>query len=299
MRKKVWFGIIAVVLIMFVSGAFLSCDRNSQTQRGNVNSNPQVAAQNYQREALISQQQNEINDLKRRVQECENRAASSNVSGVVTGLGNDGLASGSTGTNSGSLSMSGPIEMQVSGDMKVSGKLILTPTGQTVKTNTKQQKTGVTQTQKPTTQTVVVETQKPTTQTVVVQALKSVTQSVKMLPSYYYGSPGEDRVTYCLMYGGNENRHLPGLSPKSFDADIIKPNHLPGGGSNFYTYPTKGFVGSLGVTDQGIFFFSEELIEDHMIPNDNGLVQIKAPATGWVPLDLMYDGSGYYTWSPQ
>ena len=287
MNKNAIMGVIALVVIVVGLILFLPRAERTTIRTNPVNAVPQVD----QRDLAIAQLQGEINNLSFRLQECENRALSSasNV-GSGTNLG------GNTGMGSGSLSMSGPIEMQVSGDMKVSGKLTLTPTGTAQAPKTVQRATPA---PKPVTQKVVTPApQPPPTQTVVVQAPSRQATQGRVLPSYYYGGPDEDRVTYCLMFGDNENRHLPALKPTAFDPDIIKPNHLPGGGSNFYTYPTKGFVGALGVTDQGVFFFSEKVIEDFMIASDNGLVQIKAPATGWNPATLLYRGDGYYTWSP-
>ncbi len=219
--------------------------------------------------------------LKQMLQNCENSKALSS-----TATYSSEASSGATGTGS-------------SGNSLISPLTNVKPASLTARQSSAKSTTS--------TQKVVVEARvvAPPNNTVVKSATiepakQSQQNGGRILPSYYYGSPDEDKVTYCLMLGSNENRHVPALNPASFDPGIIKPNHLPGGGSNFYTYPTAGFIGDLGVTaDKGIFFFSKELIDAFMIASDNGIVQLKAQATGWVPMDLVYNGDGYYTWSPR
>lgn len=279
MNRNGWFGVFAVVVIILAVIYFLPGMKKSQT--GNFNGQSKEVAQGYQREALISQQQNEIADLKRRIQECEDRAAaSSNVSSVVTGLGGDGLV-GNTGTNSGSLSMSGPIEMQVSGDMKVTGKLTLTPTGQKTQ-RTQQTQQQVSKPQKPATQTIVVEAQKPATQTIVLQAPKSSTSGL-VFPSYFYEA-GDKAAKFCVRVDGRSDGHLPHLAINDGRISPDDPTVLANSDGGFDWISEKGmpdFVGDWGVVQNNgdiIFFVSAALIELYLQPGSEQ-VDLNAPAT--------------------
>ena len=277
MNRNGIFGVIAVVVIIVAVIYFLP--RAERSQVGNFSGQSAEVAQGYNSQLLISQQQKEINDLKLRIQECENRAAANSTnSNVVTNLGNGGMVSGSTGTNSGSLSMSGPIEMQVTGDMKVSGKLILTPTGQKTQT----QRTVVTQAQKPVTQTVVVQAPpKPVTQTVVVQTPKASTELV--FPSYFYEA-GDKVAKYCIRVDSLASGHLPHLAINDGRISPDDPTILPNNDGGYDWISSTGlpeFVGAWGVVQNNgdfIFFVSAELIEYYLKPGSD-CVEINAPAT--------------------
>ncbi len=259
-------GVIALVVIIY--GLILFLPRAERRTSKTPTSNTQVS-QVDQRDIAIAQLQGEINNLKFRLQECENRS----VSGSGTNLG------GNTGMGSGSLSMSGPIEMNVAGDMKVTGKLTLTPTG-SAQTVTKPVQRAA-PAPKPVTQKVVTPAPQQPTQTVVVQAPKASTELV--FPSYFYEA-GEKEVRFCIRVDRRNDGHLPHLAiidgRISPDDPTVFPNN--DGGYDWITYRgLPEFVGAWGIVHTNgdiIFFVSAELIEYYLQPGSDN-VEINAPAT--------------------
>ncbi len=258
-------GVIALVVIIL--GLIFFLPRAERRTSRTPTSNTQVS-QVDQRDIAIAQLQGEINNLKLRLQECENRS----VSGSGTNLG------GSTGMGSGSLSMSGPIEMQVSGDMKVSGKLTLTPTGPAQAPKTVQRATPA---PKPATQKVVTPAPQQPTQTVVVQAPKASTELV--FPSYFYEA-GDKAAKFCVRVDGRSDGHLPHLAINDGRISPDDPTVLANSDGGFDWISEKGmpdFVGDWGVVQNNgdiIFFVSAALIELYLQPGSD-MVDLNAPAT--------------------
>lgn len=252
------------------------------------------SAVNQEAELLIAQQESEINNLKLRLQECENHAlninANSNVSSgsIVTDLG-DPSVSGSAGMNSGSgsLNMSGPIEMQVSGEVKISGKLILTPTGSSVSVQSAKSTSQLTKSvvtpvvPEPTAQKVVVVTAKPTAQKAVVQTAQASADLV--YPSYFYEA-GDNAAKFCVRVDGRPDGHLPHLAINEGRISPDDPTVLANNDGGYDWISEKGmpeFVGDWGVIQKNgdiIFFVSADLIDLYLEPGSDR-VEINAPAT--------------------
>lgn len=139
-------------------------------------------------------------------------------------------------------------------------------------------------------QTPVSQSQETEEVQVVLRAPESKSSTPNLLPSYYYESGA---IVFCVRLGGSENRHLPHLG--IYDGIIAEENGLSG--FNWLVTPISKISGDWGVTTDGSFFVSRRLIERYMSRSDNGLVEIKAPATNWQPKKMMIDGE-YYVYHP-
>lgn len=107
-------------------------------------------------------------------------------------------------------------------------------------------------------------------------------------PSFYYE---EKVIKMCLRLGEDDNRHLPHLG--IFDGIIAQDNGISG--YNWVLTPTETIIGDWGITTDGTFYVSTKLVDKYITKSDKGLVEIKAPATNWLPVAMVRNG-GYYTY---
>lgn len=106
-------------------------------------------------------------------------------------------------------------------------------------------------------------------------------------PDFYYDGLGN--ISFCLRYGGDENRHLPHLA--IHDGIIAVDNNKSG--YNWLVTPIDKIMGDWGFTKDGTFFVSTRLVERYLIRSDKGLVEIKAAATGWQAKEMRKSGDYY------
>lgn len=131
----------------------------------------------------------------------------------------------------------------------------------------------------------------PVTKKVVSAAPVASREEIYTLPSYFYES-GTKGVIFCIRLGGQESRHLPALA---ISQGMINVEDNGIGGSNWVVDgAVSDLVGDWGVTRDGTFFVSAKLIEAFLTASDNGIVELKAPATSWVPKQMTKIGD-YYT----
>lgn len=114
--------------------------------------------------------------------------------------------------------------------------------------------------------------------------------STQTFPAHFY-EPGTKGVKFCIRLGGDEKRHLPHLAIASGG---IKAEANGISGFNWVLDgPVADLVGDWGITPDGTFFVSEKLVNAHLSASDNGVVEIKAPATNWQAMKMTrFDG--YY-----
>ncbi|MDA3802487.1 MAG: hypothetical protein PF488_01135 [Patescibacteria group bacterium] len=109
-------------------------------------------------------------------------------------------------------------------------------------------------------------------------------------PAHFY-EPGTEGVKFCVRLGGNEKRHLPHLAIVNGHMNI-EPNGISG-----YNWvvggPVSDPVGDWGITNDKMFFVSVDMIEQFLKPDDNGIVELKAPATNWKPVRMEKFGDYY------
>ncbi len=114
-------------------------------------------------------------------------------------------------------------------------------------------------------------------------------------PSFYYE---EKVIKMCLRLGGDNNRHLPHLG--IFDGIIAQDNSISG--YNWVLTPTETITGDWGITRDGTFYVSIKLVDRYITKSDKGIVEIKAPATNWLPVKMKKNDNpnddcyGYYTY---
>lgn len=117
---------------------------------------------------------------------------------------------------------------------------------------------------------------------------------VYTLPSSFYEA-GVKGVKLCLRFGGKDNRYWPhiGINDGSMKIDA----NIEGNGEKGYNFLLPGAVstmtGDIGITRDLTFFVSANIVDRYMLPSDNGLVEIKAPGTGWVAKPLTRFGDYY------
>lgn len=114
------------------------------------------------------------------------------------------------------------------------------------------------------------------------------------LPSSFYEA-GVKGVKLCLRFGGKDNRYWPHIGIN--DGSIKIDANIEGNGEKGYNFLLPGAVssikGDIGITRDLTFFVSAKIIDKYMLPSDNGLVEIKAPGTGWVAQPLTRFGDYY------
>lgn len=102
-------------------------------------------------------------------------------------------------------------------------------------------------------------------------------------PAYFY-EPGTEGVKFCIRLGGDESRHLPHLAITSGN---IKAETNGISGYNWVVDgPVSDLVGDWGITEDKTFFVSVAMVENFLSPEDNDLVELKAPATNWKAMPM-------------
>lgn len=114
--------------------------------------------------------------------------------------------------------------------------------------------------------------------------------STQTFPAHFY-EPGTKGVKFCIRLGGDEKRHLPHLAIANGG---IKAEANGISGFNWVLDgPVADLVGDWGITPDGTFFVSEKLVNAYLSASDNGIIEIKAPATNWRAMQMTrFDG--YY-----
>lgn len=114
--------------------------------------------------------------------------------------------------------------------------------------------------------------------------------SENYFPAYFY-EPGTEGVKFCVRLGGDESRHLPHLAISSGNINA-EANGISG-----YNWvilgPVSDLVGDWGITEDKTFFVSVKLVESFLRVEDNGIVELKAPATNWQPKVMTRFGDYY------
>jgi len=109
-------------------------------------------------------------------------------------------------------------------------------------------------------------------------------------PAYFY-EPGTEGVKFCVRLGGDESRHLPHLAISSGNINA-EANGISG--YNWVVLgPVSDLVGDWGITEDKTFFVSVKLVESFLRTEDNGIVELKAPATNWQPKVMTRFGDYY------
>lgn len=114
------------------------------------------------------------------------------------------------------------------------------------------------------------------------------------LPSYFYEDASGAK--WCSRLGGNEGRHLPHLA---ISDGIIGEENGISGFNWLETELCEKIEGDRGLTTTGTFFVIKSFIDKYMIQSDRGIVEIKAPATGWQPKKMTierHNGVDYYVY---
>lgn|GEM_PF-2751256 len=99
------------------------------------------------------------------------------------------------------------------------------------------------------------------------------------------------KIPFCVRLGGNSNRHLPHLVMRKLKFSDAESNGI--GGFN-WNLPgmTADLVGDHGCAN-GVFYVLAEIIENSMIPSDNGIVEVVAKAFEWGPIKMIKFGDFY------
>lgn len=115
-------------------------------------------------------------------------------------------------------------------------------------------------------------------------------EEVNTLPSYFY-EVGTKGVKFCVRLGGSEKRHLPHLAITS---GMLNTESNGISGYNWVVLgPVSDLVGDWGVTRDGTFFVSVKMIDSFLTTEDDGIVELKAPATSWVAKPMTRFGDYY------
>ncbi len=127
-----------------------------------------------------------------------------------------------------------------------------------------------------------------------IQKEPSETRTVKKqstgTPNLSYLREGGE-IIFCVRANGREDCYFPhyaiqnGVTFSNYASNQIK-------GYNWKVEPTNEFVGDYGVTKDGTFYVSLELVKTALQKNGVGFetLEIKAPYTGWVNKMMTQDG---------
>lgn len=124
----------------------------------------------------------------------------------------------------------------------------------------------------------------------------TTTTPSRIFSDAYYEKKSTD-VIFCVNYNQRQDGHLPHLALDRGDDLEAFDNGIQG--YNFKVSPDQlkdSYQGEFGLTKNGTFFITKNLIDNYNIFGEDAVIYIKTTVTGWRFVKMSLN-NGYYTYS--